>query len=165
MNTNARSFFCRRFCLGISLLSATLIVAVAIAQSPPGDAQPPAPAPSQAATATVSYSNGASLNIRCSHEGKSPLTAISPGETVHVQVRFASSLNSASVLAQALDGGTILSNQQSASVAADGTVGVDFQAPSQPGMYRVALTAPGTSAILNFWVANSQSPNAAALTP
>jgi len=71
------------------------------------------------------------------------------------------------MIAGALDGGIVTSAQTNPTIAADGTVSIQFQVASQPGLYRVVLNTGGVFTTLQFWVANSQNPlaNPLALAP
>ena len=121
----------------------------------------------QLATAAVTFSSGASLKLRAGEDGNFPLVAVASGETINIQIRLPASFAKSALVAQALDGGTIPAGQQDSKVVADGTATIQFQAPNDPGLYRILLNSSGISATLSFWVAGAQneSPNAAALKP
>jgi hypothetical protein len=153
-----------------ALVTANILFSLAsYGQSPqPTLASAPALHANQSATAAVTFSSGASLKVFSGKDGSFPLVAAVPGETVNIQVRFAANRGNTGLTIQALDGGIVPKAQQDSSLASDGTALTQFQMPSQPGSCRVLLIGSGTTATLNFWVAdpgNPSSSNAAALKP
>lgn len=110
-------------------------------------------------SASVIFSNGSSLKLR-TKSGDFPLVAVGAGESVNVQLPFDNTSSSPFVL-QALDGGTATQTN------ANGTMSIQFQAASQPGLYRVSVRAGNATSIFRFWVTDPQNPssNAAALKP
>jgi hypothetical protein len=158
------------------ILRAVITIGISILLCSAGHGQSPQPAlatapalhANQSAAAAVTFSNGASLKVFSGKDGSFPLVAAVPGETVNIRVRFAANRGNTGLVVQALDGGIVPKAQQDSSVAADGTALIQFQVPSQPGSCRVRLIGSGTTATLNFWVADPRNPsssNAAALKP
>lgn len=137
-------------------------------QSPqPSGATPPVLRTNESAAAVITFTNGASLKVRSGKSRNFPLVAANPGETVGIQVRFPANLSGGTFVAQALDGGTVSTAQQSSSVAPDGTSSIQFQVPTRPGLYRVLLNGGGAINTLKFCVSDPQNPSAdrAALRP
>jgi hypothetical protein len=155
--------------LGLAFLACVNCVAISI-----GSAQTTQPisitAPSVLAdgspTAAITFPSGASLPVR-SQRDLFPLVAADAGGILNIQLRFPVSLAGATIIAQALDGGIASIAQDNLTIAADGTASIQFQAASQPGLYRIVLDTAGVITALQFWVANSQDPSAnpPALTP
>lgn len=79
---------------------------------------------------------------------------IDAGTTSNVTVQFPVSLANKQVIVQALDGGALFGVSGGfATVGADGKLSFQFQAPSQPGLYRVLVISPtsgdsGTAAVV-----------------
>jgi len=58
----------------------------------------------------------------------------------------------ATVAVRPLDGGEIIGSARVS--VTNGSASIGFQAGSQPGLYRVVVDGGGTTATLQFWVAN-----------
>ncbi len=110
-------------------------------------------------TAAITFSDGAFLQLGSTGD-LFPLVAADAGESVGIQLRFPVSFVGAMIIAQPLDGGIVSIAQNNPTIAVDGTASIQFQAASQPGLYRILLNTGGVFTILQFWVANSQVPSA-----
>lgn len=107
-------------------------------------------------TAAISFPNGGSLRVR-SADGFFPLVGIDAGQPVSIQLRFAVTAVGTLLSAGPLDGGVVSAAQNNATIAADGTASIQFQAATQPGLYRIFLEAGGVISALQFWVADPQN--------
>jgi hypothetical protein len=114
-------------------------------------AQSASPASDPKASATITFSGGGSIKIR--GKDRLPVVEIGAGETANIQLTLPQRLANTFVVVQALDGGTVT---ESATIAADGSGSIAFQAGAQPGLYRVLLSARGKSAMVRFWVPNGE---------
>jgi len=110
-------------------------------------------------TAAITFPSGTFLQLRSTSD-LFPLVAADPGASLNIQLRFPVSFAGATIIAQPLDGGIASIAQDNPTIAADGTASIQFQAASQPGLYRVLLNTGGVFTTLQFWVANSQNPSA-----
>jgi hypothetical protein len=159
MKTYYRSVHLLLCLIGVSAL---LVLASNAQTTQPTDATAPPPA-TRGPTAAITFQDGSSLKIRGSQKSL-PLVAAQARQTLNVQSRFPSSLGGTAIMAQPLDGGAIVGKP---SIAADGTVSIQFQTASQPGLYRVLVRAGNAETTLQFWVGDPQNPssNPAALKP
>src|ERR1700730_3382848 len=104
-------------------------------------------------SAAIAFSGGGSIDIR----GKKslPSVEIGAGETATINLQLPASFANTTVVVQGLDGGGVAN---SASISADGTGSIAFQAGTQSGLYRVSISALGNSVMLRFWVPNNADP-------
>jgi hypothetical protein len=70
-----------------------------------------------------------------------PVT-VAPSATSDVALQFSTSLANKAVLVEALDGGTVGVNGESATIDANGTLSFPFQVTDQPGVYRIIVINP-----------------------
>jgi len=127
--------------------------------------QTPAPSPPPllsdgSPTASIQFADGRTLPIR-SQGGQFPLVIGYAGQTMTVQCRIPAAIASRLVI-QSLDGGTMSSPTP---VAADGTTTLQFQAGTQPGLYRILVILGDRSATLQFWVPIPNGDTPPVLTP
>src|SRR6266487_4254721 len=143
--------------LSCSLLGlASLAISTASAQTlQPTSITAPTVLADGSPTVAITFPSGASLQLRSTSD-LFPLVAADAGASLNIQLRFAADLAGVTITAQPLDGGTASSTQDNPTVAADGTASIQFQAASQPGLYRVLLNTGGVFTTLTFWVAKSQ---------
>lgn len=85
-----------------------------------------------------------------SHKGKFPVLQLQPGDTASVQLRFPLGLAETTLLFQALDSGTVSSDN--VVIDSDGTASVQFQVPADAGVYRLMVNASGQLTLLQFEV-------------
>lgn len=120
----------------------------------------PPPLPSDGSpTASILFPDGRTLPIQ-SRDGQFPLVIGYAGQTVSVQCRIPAVLLSRLVI-QPLDGGTLSASPP----AADGTTTLQFQAGTQPGLYRIMVILGSRSATLQFWVPSPNGDNPPVITP
>ena len=122
---------------------------------------PPHPTPSLPAlrpNATFTFGDGTQINSR-SINGRFRLVGLHLGETVDIALDLPVVLLSSSATAQSLDGGEIISFSVD-KTGVRGVASIRFQAGNQPGLYRVFVPGLGASALLQFWVADPNNPNA-----
>jgi len=100
----------------------------------------------------ITFSNRASITIRTIQD-KFQTVPVLPGEAVTVQLQLPLPFVNTPLALQAMDGGLVSAN---IAIAADGTGALAFQADVQPGLYRVLLSAPTASVLLQFTVPNPQ---------
>jgi hypothetical protein len=132
-------------------------------ESPPPIA-PPSLGALDTCTAAVTFASGQSLSVRSTSD-VFPLIAATAGETFTVQLRFPLDAVGALLGAQPLDGGAVFADNLP--IALDGSVSIQFQVGSQPGLYRLPLEAAGQITTLQFWVLDLDDPsvNPPALQP
>ncbi|MEN3367884.1 MAG: hypothetical protein V7609_27 [Verrucomicrobiota bacterium] len=136
---------------------------------PPIRPIPPLPAPTvapavaiaaaQPLTASISFANATEIKTRASSSGRFQLVGLNSREVVRIAVDFPTTLASASITAQPLDGGKIVGPPRDVGKGAEAG-SIRFQAGDQPGLYRVLITAGGSRSILQFWVADPNNPKA-----
>jgi hypothetical protein len=120
----------------------------------------PPPLPSDGSpTASILFPDGRTLPM-VSQDGKFPLVIGYAGQTVSVQCRISAALL-ARLIIQPLDGGTLTTLPP----AADGTTLLQFQAGTQPGLYRILVILGDRSVTLQFWVPIPNDDNPPVLTP
>ncbi len=147
-----------------NLRYAAILCAVAISivpvdaqgQNAPGQTLPPLPI-NGSPTAVMTYPDGSSL-IVLSKNGRFPLAVGPAGGAVSIQLRFLPNPIDSSLMVGPLDGGTVPDSQMSTAIGVDGTVTIQFQPDTQPGLYRVLLNQAGTMSLLQFWVADPDCP-------
>jgi hypothetical protein len=145
-------------CSLILILSGTAFTeSIAI---PPLPAPPESPASVMARrhpSATFTFADARQFKTR-SRTGRFQLVGLHLNETVDIALQFPA-MPSDSAPAQPLDGGKILSFSLNPA-GAGGLAVIRFQAGNRPGLYRVLLPGLGESALLQFWVADPNNPNA-----
>lgn len=116
------------------------------------------PAPDLRPSATFTFSDGTQITTQTT-TGRFRLVGLHANETVDIALQFPAGVPGTSLMAQPLDGGTILSfSIANGTVASRGLALMRFQAGSQPGLYRVHI--PGLGApLLQFWVADPDNPS------
>jgi hypothetical protein len=107
------------------------------------------------ARAVVTLASGESVEVRSTSD-VFPLVSAGAGETVNVQFKFSLGAAGATLTAQPLDGGSVLIN--SLPIGLDGTVSMQFQVGTLPGLYRMLLNAGGQLITLQFSVPNPEEP-------
>jgi hypothetical protein len=95
------------------------------------------------------------------------MVATKVGQTVGIKLRFAPGASDNSLVAEALDGGTIAQGQATSSLSADGTTSLQYQLGTSTGLYRVLLNQGGNVNVLQFWIpdAGNAATNASAVQP
>jgi hypothetical protein len=83
---------------------------------------------------------------------------LNANEAVTIDLQFPQTVVGALIAIQPLDGGSV--TVQNALVAVDGKTSFQFQAASQPGLYRVVFNASGKPSMFRFWVANPNNSGA-----
>ena len=106
-----------------------------------------APAPSD----VITFATGQAIQGHSTAGRFAPVT-LNPLATAAIQLQFPTTSASTPVVIQALDGGTVGSTNQSATIGLDGTISFQFQAGKQPGLYRVLVIANGTASMVQFSV-------------
>jgi hypothetical protein len=85
-----------------------------------------------------------------SRKGQFPVVQLQPGDTASVQLRFPPGLAGTTLLLEALDGGTV--STDNIVIDSDGTASVQFQVPADAGVYRLMVNASGQLTLLQFGV-------------
>lgn len=116
-------------------------------------------AAAQPLTASISFANATEIKTRASSSGPFQLVALNPREVVGIAVDFPTSLASASITAQPLDGGKIIGPPKDVGKGTEAG-SIRFQAGDQPGLYRVLITGGRSRSMLQFWVADAKNPKA-----
>lgn len=111
----------------------------------PATAAPPA---AEAMAATITFANGEGIKLYADDHFQP--VAIAAGETVTIQAQLPPQFTNIPAVAQALDGGSATDIV----IASNGMASVSFQAGSQPGLYRLFLSARGRNVVLQFQVSN-----------
>ena len=109
-------------------------------------------------SATITFADARQIKVR-NKTGRFRLVGLHLNETVDIAVQFSAVLPSSSALAQALDGGKILSFSIN-SGGVSGLASIRFQAGNQPGLYRIRVAGVGAPPLLQFWVADPNNPKA-----
>ena len=138
----------KRLLLALSVCAFCGLIPIAAAQTaaPPSDTK-----------AAITFANAGSLTLHRTRTGF-PMIGLNANEAVTINLQFPQTIAGALIAIQPLDGGSVTG--QNALVAVDGKTSFQFQAASQPGLYRVLFNANGKPSMFRFWVANPNNPAA-----
>jgi hypothetical protein len=108
--------------------------------------------------ARITFADDSSITIRGSRGDrvvKFQPVGILAGERANIQLKLPSRFANTVLAVQALDGGRVSDNVV---VEPDGRADIAFEAGTQPGFYRILLSAGNKTATLQFSVANPGTP-------
>lgn len=108
--------------------------------------------------AKIIFADDTSITIHGHHrdgEVRFPPVAIFAHERVIVQLRLPARFANSLLAVQTLDGGRA---PDDVIIQEDGRAALAFEARTQPGVYRILLSAGDKSATLQFWVPNPANP-------
>ena len=105
-------------------------------------------APPPSVEAKITFGNGETAKLYA-RDWFQPI-AIAPGDTATIQVQLPQQLTDVPSVVQALDGG----EATDVVISPDGIASTSFHVGTEPGAYRLLLSARGRSVVLEFRVAN-----------
>jgi hypothetical protein len=117
-------------------------------------------------TATITFGNNQS--VFANSDGRAfELVGLQSGEVIDVTVQFPADKVGHAIRIEPLDGGYVVSANDSVIIGDDGTVAFRFQVGHSPGRYQVSLHDGAQEIGLQFWVLDSANPqnNPLTLTP
>jgi hypothetical protein len=104
--------------------------------------------------ATVSYGDGKTLSVPFAENNNFDLIGVYPDQILQINLKFPTS-NAGQIISMGLaDGGTITTPTVAGAlvVSPDGTVAIGFQAPHDPGEYRVWFSFGSIESVLPLYV-------------
>ena len=116
------------------------------------------------AIANIALGGNKSVTANC-FQGLFDRVGLQPNQVVSLSVQLPAALAGRQIIIESLDGGLV--SDTAATVATDGALALQFQAGSQPGMYRVNLRSGPLALGLEFYVLDPTQPenNPAVINP
>jgi hypothetical protein len=107
--------------------------------------------------ATVGFGPGLAVSAR-RNKVVFQQVGVQPLQVVSIALQYPVALAGTIVAAEPLDGGRILTAQQSLVVAADGLLNLSYELGAKPGLYQVRLHYDEKAIALQFWVFDADHP-------
>ncbi|HEY2711466.1 MAG TPA: hypothetical protein VGI60_03050 [Chthoniobacterales bacterium] len=121
------------------------------------DDGPPGPIVSRALAATVDYGNEAVFQPAKQSTDFERLGVL-PNQVLSITVQFPVELAGQTIIAEALDGGTLSLPEGGLVVGRDGTVSFQFQAGISFGACRIGVHQPDDSNFIQLWIVDPDHP-------